>query len=548
MFSTESIDEDLLNIARHFIQPCLKECREGAGYHARCNEIDPLAEIPTRLVDLGESPSSAVRLVTTNEIQHLHAPIDYVILSYCWGADNESAKTTRSNIKSRREKINMSDLPATIHHAIAIARMVRVRFLWIDALCIIQAHSEDKYLDDWETEATRVGSYYRNALFTISALTATTSGQGIFFDRSGFDLKSASSCVMGFDSCTGQYLHLPTPRPTLSAAINSSALIRRGWCFQEDHLSPRVLYWSRLGVFWQCYGDYSKSADIYPYDLLKLNPSRPPEVASSLFLDHKLDRNEQLRGVIFHLKDTDVNLGILWAHLCDEYSSRDFTFESDRLIAIQGIADRLADQYGDRYCHGIFESHIARGLSWCSATPNSMMGSKEPNLPSWSWASSCNKSGARFYTPSSGVSLVVPHPEGPVQDWYDPNLERRPMICFQGPVLTVPHGGGFRINSYSGRTLLDRCEFEARFKGMPLKLQLFYEDTQILHPLDKTQLTLFVLERTQDASWNCIILQPFQDMYRRLGWAVVSRVDTASESKLFDDEIWTSERKEVKLV
>ncbi|PKK51178.1 hypothetical protein CI102_2800, partial [Trichoderma harzianum] len=126
---------------------------------------------PTRLVDVQSNDGSTARLVNTKELASDINP-KYLILSYCWGMGNQPAKTTRSNLRQRKHRIMVYDLPKTIQNAITITRLMGIRYLWVDALCIIQPDNDD-FLDDWNSEAAQMGNYYSNALFCISALYAS---------------------------------------------------------------------------------------------------------------------------------------------------------------------------------------------------------------------------------------------------------------------------------------------------------------------------------------------------------------------------------------
>ena len=45
-----------------------------------------------------------------------------------------------------------------------LTRVLQVRYLWIDSLCIIQTDRSD-----WERESARMADVYRNAYLTIAA-------------------------------------------------------------------------------------------------------------------------------------------------------------------------------------------------------------------------------------------------------------------------------------------------------------------------------------------------------------------------------------------
>ncbi|KAH8776642.1 hypothetical protein F5883DRAFT_545185 [Diaporthe sp. PMI_573] len=66
-------------------------------------------------------------------------------------------------------------MPRIIQDAVTICRRLCVRYIWVDALCIIQ---ED--LQDWIEESVKMCSVYTNAVCTISAAHADGVNGGIF--------------------------------------------------------------------------------------------------------------------------------------------------------------------------------------------------------------------------------------------------------------------------------------------------------------------------------------------------------------------------------
>ncbi|RGP66788.1 hypothetical protein FSPOR_6383 [Fusarium sporotrichioides] len=64
-----------------------------------------------------------------------------------------------------------------------------------------------------------------------------------------------------------------------------------------------------------------------------------------------------------------------------------FTFESDRLITIQGLAARLSHVHGDEYFAGVFSSRLTDSLLW----KNSYFKADQalPGVPTRSWSSRC---------------------------------------------------------------------------------------------------------------------------------------------------------------
>lgn len=108
---------------------------------------DKLHRVPTRLIEVGSEDQKTVRLIHTKDelVDDAHTP--YLILSYCWGKGNDLAKTTRDNLDQRKQKIVVSSLPKSVSDAIEVTKTMGIRYLWIDAICIVQPNN-DGYYDD----------------------------------------------------------------------------------------------------------------------------------------------------------------------------------------------------------------------------------------------------------------------------------------------------------------------------------------------------------------------------------------------------------------
>lgn len=62
--------------------------------------------------------------------------------------------------------------------AITATRVLGIRYIWIDALCILQDS-----IEDWEIEAPRMGQIYMNAEVVIAATGSDNVTAGIFKTR-----------------------------------------------------------------------------------------------------------------------------------------------------------------------------------------------------------------------------------------------------------------------------------------------------------------------------------------------------------------------------
>lgn len=87
-------------------------------------------------------------VIDVDDMCIVRAPVDcqYVALSYVWGGVIQT-RLRRSNIKllEARQGLERQDLPDTIRDAIRICRDLKVKYLWVDRLCIVQnSHSHTK--------------------------------------------------------------------------------------------------------------------------------------------------------------------------------------------------------------------------------------------------------------------------------------------------------------------------------------------------------------------------------------------------------------------
>jgi hypothetical protein len=133
----------------------LKSCIEN---HVNCPKPDESC-LPTRTIDVhpeGGDDRVCIHITRTED------RFKYVALSYSWGG-TQKVTTTKATLIDRQHGIRLYNLPPTIQDAIQVTRDLGFRYLWIDALCIIQDDYEDKNI-----EINRMGSIYKNATITIA--------------------------------------------------------------------------------------------------------------------------------------------------------------------------------------------------------------------------------------------------------------------------------------------------------------------------------------------------------------------------------------------
>ncbi|KAF8954614.1 heterokaryon incompatibility protein-domain-containing protein [Flammula alnicola] len=224
-----------------------KECVKNCSDHDHCSKLDE-TYLPTRVIDCSD-PSKPRLFETHRQIKGY-----YCTLSYVWGGEQHQ-KTTIANIDTYvREGINVP-LPQTITDAIFATHKLGVRYLWVDALCIIQDSFEDKV-----KELANMGHVYRDSYLTISVLSAYRADEGFLPDeRTSVMLPFHVAHRIKWSRSLGRMLlkyDIPRQDPSLGykhqTVATHSPLDERGWCLQESILSPRRLVFQPPYVQYKC--------------------------------------------------------------------------------------------------------------------------------------------------------------------------------------------------------------------------------------------------------------------------------------------------------
>lgn len=326
--------------------------------------------MPTRLIDVGSEGQPTVKIVVSTDLSEDEKMSPYLILSYQWGKGNDSARTTTGNLEERKHEINFQHMPKTIRDAIDITRLMGMRYLWVDAVCIIQAdrslgsqQQDDVAGSDWEKESKNMAAYYSNALCCIAAASAKDSSQGILTER-----RVARYGLNTWQSPAGLVL----PSPHTDRRHFRTSLLSRGWCLQEWLLSPRILHWTSNGLIWQCaHGFFWEGQSGFQ--------GEPPEVFHDIYRgprqtnDCILDLGlygRDAEGICNILSRDDKDaVGEAWTHLVSQFVLMDLSFSTDRLAAIQGIATRLSERHEIEYFAGVFQFQCIAHLLWMTKSP-----------------------------------------------------------------------------------------------------------------------------------------------------------------------------------
>ncbi|KAH7116151.1 heterokaryon incompatibility protein-domain-containing protein, partial [Dendryphion nanum] len=299
--------------------------------HTSCKDRKPSEIWPTRLIDVGSAGNDCLRVVT------LAQPQLYCATSHCWGNHANHLQLNRDTYTRLVSGFSFYELPRLYADFVIAARQLGVQYLWVDSLCIIQDNK-----DDWEYEARRMADVYQGSYCTLAATSAQNSDDSLF-------LKTSPLCNISYVPKGVQNWGLVYPRPGWFQNSTSATfpLHKRAWVFQETLLSPRQLHFGFGGVSFTC-------------RQIGVEPSGeffPPQIVQSW--------RDLLRTKNYKLTDVDRAKGqALWQTLVSEYSNRNLTFESDRLLALEGVVSALQQHTPLRVIAGVIVDFLPYSLIW----------------------------------------------------------------------------------------------------------------------------------------------------------------------------------------
>ena len=97
----------------------------------------------------------------------------------------------------------------------------------------------------------------------------------------------------------------------------------------------------------------------------------------------------------------------IWCDLVHQYSGCGLTVETDKLVAISGIAKRIQEVLNDDYLAGMWATHLPVGLLWRIWRPlHPYALSHSYRAPSWSWASVKERVILNSQETNAGLELV----------------------------------------------------------------------------------------------------------------------------------------------
>ena len=334
---------------------CIMDCIRN---HERCPPPHSTA-LPTRVIDCLDPAKPKLHVSNSNE------QAAYLALSYTRGTARSFGMTTES-LDAHLLGIELESLPQTIRDAIRSTHALGVRYLWVDALCIMQDSEEDKV-----REIAQMGSIFRNAYFTIIAASARSVEEGFLQDRappSPPDIKLPFRCT---DGQVGTMSLSPVWRQYDGS---SEPVCQRAWCLEERLLSPRALIYASHTLQYHCQTSTANVGNAV------CGPIIGHRLPSLLF-------RSDFDGPSAALSTNDKKaLRYSWIEAVGEYTQRSLGDPSDKLVAFAAVAELFQRAWKSDYLAGLWRHSLVQDLLWYKTSESRHPRPERYRAPSWSWA------------------------------------------------------------------------------------------------------------------------------------------------------------------
>jgi hypothetical protein len=394
MIQPESVDIE-------FARRCLTRCQENHG--EVCNAIDATI---TRY-----KPSIYLLDLRNRCLVSSTVDADYAALSYVWGSDIGNFECNRGNLGQLLKPGSINDaeffkVPALMKSAIELTKRLGKQYLWIDRCCIVQDDGRHKH-----EQVMAMGIIYAQACFTIVSLDgdAQTGLPGLGASISSMTpgrqpniLHQTPNCQI---LCGLRYTSVPS----------TGSWASRGWTFQEQMLSRRMLIFVNGIIVWKC----------------------RTSMCQEDFHDELTTEYQSQGALVDNLIAPGWPDMHLFQRLVENYTRRTLSYPCDSISAFSGVLTFLRGSFFGGFLFGLPELYFDVALLW---QPFSQLkdrhalaastGQPVEPLPTWSW---CRWQGEISFEPWAAASecMFLSHYEQ--------------SIC-----KTIPIVHWFKIDTWSG--------------------------------------------------------------------------------------------------
>jgi Heterokaryon incompatibility protein (HET) len=188
-----------------------------------------------------------LRVIDVEKACVVEAPqnCEFLALSYCWGPPtNKHLKLTRDTYRwmtiPGALHQHSDEVPTTILDAIFLTQNITDKYLWVDALCIIQDDPVDV-----AAQILAMNMIYQSAKLTIVAAAGGDAWAGLP------GVRPNSRCIRQQQKKCEDFTFI-TALSGLEDAIRGFYWETRVWTFQEKILSRRLLIFAQGQMFFHC--------------------------------------------------------------------------------------------------------------------------------------------------------------------------------------------------------------------------------------------------------------------------------------------------------
>ncbi|RYP03311.1 hypothetical protein DL764_005229 [Monosporascus ibericus] len=336
----------------HLAATCLEECIQN---HSGCPPPQS-AQLPTRVIDC-LNPEKPKLLLGGNMRG------SYAALSYVWG-EKQPHSTTQENLENYLTSgINLSLLPKTIRDAVDSTCRFNLRYLWVDALCILQDSREDK-----DREIQQMRRIFEHAHVTLIAASAQRVGEGFLHDRPRLLPYTRLPFICPDNGKIGSMSLSPVGK---EYDDKQEPVNNRAWCLEERLLSPRAFIYASHTLQFHC---QTHTINIGDSIYTPRSGGRLPQLVFSPMTPLPLS------------KEDASYVRVTWHEIVDNYTSRHVTKQRDKLLALAGVAEKFHRIIEGGYMAGLWRQTLLRDLLWMKDYSAYAPRPEKYRAPSWSWA------------------------------------------------------------------------------------------------------------------------------------------------------------------
>lgn len=311
-----------------------------------------------------DDESTTIHLCDIDNLPDDDRNIKYATLSHCWGGIL-SKELVKESIHDFHQGIRLTDLPKTFREAVHVTRKIGIKYLWVDALCVIQDSRKG-----WLQESSKMGEIYAGSYVNLAATASADSSGGLFRVSNPLVFVPCQILVSRPDQAPKTYVCRPNGQ--FHGNVNQAPLNSRAWVFQERALAPRIVHFAKDQLYWQC--SSMVASRCFPR-------GTPSELG--------VYNIRAWRKYLVEATDP-IELDYSWRQVIMYYTRGNLTNSGDKLVALSGLAKEWGQARGfpsSSYLAGLWEPHLPYYLCWFTRSYFPSTRPAQYRAPSWSWAS-----------------------------------------------------------------------------------------------------------------------------------------------------------------